>query len=213
MLLRISDIENKYRLTHNSLKEWEKRGLLSAYKTPGGHRRYLESDIQKLLNMDKVNLKTCFYARVSTRKQEENLNRQVERLRQYCKEKNYRDPLEFIEIAGGLNDKRRQFHKMIDSVIRKEINLIVVEYKDRLSRFGLRFIHHFFKGLGCKIEVIETSASNDENKELVDDMLASITSFSARLYGKRGGRKKLKEELNISHIPQKNITNFGSTPY
>lgn len=198
MLLRISDIETKYRITHNSLKEWEKSGFLSSYKTPGGHRRYLGSDIQKLLKINNVLARVAFYARVSTtRKQEENLNRQVERLRQYCKEKGYKEAIEFIEIASGLNDKRRQFHKMIDAVIRKEINLVVVEYKDRLSRFGLRLIYHFFEGLGCKIEVIEAESSKDENKELVDDMLALITSFSARLYGKRGGRKKLREELDI----------------
>ncbi|RLA38829.1 MAG: IS607 family transposase, partial [Gammaproteobacteria bacterium] len=74
---------------------------------------------------------------------------------------------------------------MIDAVIRKEISLIVIEYKDRLSRFGLRFIYHFFEGLNCKIEVMESESSKDENKELVDDMLALITSFSTRLYGKR----------------------------
>ncbi len=197
MLLRIGDIESKYKLTHNSLKEWERRGLLISYKTPGGHRRYLESDIQKLLEMNNVLPKVAIYARVSTRKQEGNLNKQVERLRQYCKGKGYKEPIEFIEIASGLNDKRRKFHKMIDAVIRKEINLIVIEYKDRLSRFGLRFIYHFFEGLGCKIEVVESEPSRDENKELVDDMLALITSFSARLYGKRGDRKKLKEELDI----------------
>jgi predicted site-specific integrase-resolvase len=197
LLLRISDIENKYKLTHNSLKDWEKKGFLKSYKTPGGHRRYLESDIQHLLEINNTSLRTAIYGRVSTKKQEENLNRQVERLRQYCKGKGYETPIEFIEIASGLNDKRRQFHKMIDAVIRKEVNLIVVEYKDRLSRFGLRLIYHFFEGLGCKIEVVETESSKDENKELVDDMLALITSFSARLYGKRGGRKKLKEELEI----------------
>ena len=52
-------------------------------------------------------------------------------------------------------------------------------------------------GLSCKVEVIEIQASKAENQELVDDMLVLITSFSARLYGKRGGRKKLKEELGI----------------
>ena len=78
MLLRIGDVETKYRLTHNSLKEWEKRGLLVSYKTPGGHRRYLESDIQKLLELNSILPKVVIYARVSARKQEDNLNRQVE---------------------------------------------------------------------------------------------------------------------------------------
>jgi len=197
LLLRIGDILLKYKLTSNSLKEWERRGLLLSYKTPGGHRRYLESDIQKLLGMNSISPKVAIYGRVSTRKQEENLNRQVERLRQYCQEKGYENQVEFIEIASGLNDGRRQFHKMIDAVIRKEINLIVVECKDRLSRFGLKFISHFFEGLGCKIEFIELDSNKDENKELVDDMLALITSFNSRLYGKKGGRKKLQEDLDI----------------
>ncbi|MGM0366681.1 MAG: IS607 family transposase, partial [Actinomycetota bacterium] len=119
MLLRISDIENKYKLTHNSLKEWEK-GLLKSYKTSGGHRRYLESDIKQLLKIDKTSSRVAIYGRGSTKKQEDNLNRQVERLRQYYKGKGYDDPIEFIEIASGLNDRRQQFHKMIDAVIRKE---------------------------------------------------------------------------------------------
>jgi predicted site-specific integrase-resolvase len=54
-----------------------------------------------------------------------------------------------------------------------------------------------FEGLGCKVEAIETQASKNENQELVDGMLALITSFGARLYAKRGGRKKLKDELGI----------------
>ena len=147
--------------------------------------------------MNKVSPKVAIYGRVSIREQKDNLNRQVERLRKYCQEKGYEELIEFVEIASGLNDKRRQLHKMINAVIRKEVNLIVVESKDRLSRFGLRLIYHFFEGMGCKVEAIETEPSKDENKELVDDMLALITPFSARLYGKRRGRKKLKEELDI----------------
>lgn len=199
MLLRMSDIEKKYRISPNSLRVWESRGLLPVYRTPGGHRRYSETDIHKLLNISKSSAvsKACFYARVSTRKQEDNLNRQIGRLREYCNEKGYKNPVEFIEIASGLNDKRRQFNKMIDAAIKGRINLIIVEYKDRLSRFGLRSIYRFFEGLGCRIEIIESEASGDENKELVDDILALITSFSARLYGKRGGRKRLKEELKL----------------
>ncbi|GAG08881.1 unnamed protein product [marine sediment metagenome] len=86
MLLRINDIEKKYRISHDSLKEWESQGLLPVYKTPGGHRGYLGIDIHKLLNISKAGaiLKVCFYARVSTRKQEDNLNRQVKRLREYA---------------------------------------------------------------------------------------------------------------------------------
>ena len=84
---------------------------------------------------------------------------------------------------------------MIDAVIKGEVNHIVVEYKDRMTRFGLRFIMHFLEGLGCTVEFLEQQATKDENTELVEDLLSLITTFSARLYGKRGGRKKAKQEL------------------
>lgn len=197
MLLRIKEIDEKYAIGHSSLLEWERQGLLTSQRTPGGHRRYLQADIEKLLKLELAEVKPAIYARVSTKKQADNLTRQLVRLQEYCKDKKYKNVTEFSEIASGLNDRRRQLHKLIDAVIEKRINLIVCEYKDRLSRFGISFLIHFFEGLGCKLVFLEEKASKDENEELVGDVLALITSFSARLYGKRGGRKKLKEELNL----------------
>jgi predicted site-specific integrase-resolvase len=120
---------------------------LLSYKTPGGHRRYLEADIQKLLALNKPSPKAAFYTRVSTKKQEDNLNRQVERLRQYCKEKGEFCYANLIEIA----------------VLLRRNNL----YQNKFLRSNTGVSVAFAK----------------EN--------------SARLYGKRGGRKKLKEELAI----------------
>jgi predicted site-specific integrase-resolvase len=199
LLLRTNEVVKKYNITAVSLREWEAKGLLKPYRTPGQHRRYSDESIKELLHIENKGgvLKVGIYARVSTKKQEENLNRQVARLKNYCKEKCYGNILEFIEVASGINDKRRQFHKMIDAIIKKDINIIVVEYKDRLSRFGIGIITHFIEGLNCKLEVIEEKATKEENEDLVNDVLALITSFSARLYGKRGGRKKLQKELEI----------------
>ena len=196
-MLRMGEISQKYKISQNSLKEWERQGKVQSHKTVGGHRRFLQSDIEKLMSLDSsVNeKKVAIYARCSTAKQKENLERQIERLKKYCADKSYANVQEFSEIASGLNDKRRQFHKLIDAVIKGQINHIVVEYKDRMTRFGLRFIMHFLEGIGCTVEFLEQQATKDENTELVEDLLSLITSFSARLYGKRGGRKKIKAEL------------------
>jgi predicted site-specific integrase-resolvase len=83
-----------------------------------------------------------------------------------------------------------------------------VEYKDRLARYGFKFLMRFFKGLGCEIEYLEEKATKDDNEELVQDVLSLFTCFSARLYGKRGGRpkgsknkkKELAEKLEIGEI-------------
>lgn len=198
MLLRVKEIKEKYAIGHTSLLEWEKQGILEPHRTPGGHRRYLQSDIEKLLKLEGLTeVKPAIYARVSTKKQKDNLTRQIERLKEYCSEKAYTEVKEYSEVASGLNDRRRQLHKLIDAVIKREVNLIICEYKDRLSRFGINFLIHFFERLGCKLVFLEEKASKDENEELVGDVLALITSFSARLYGKRGGRKKLKKELGL----------------
>jgi predicted site-specific integrase-resolvase len=202
MLLKAREIAEKYKIHHDSLLKWERDGKLQSHRTVGGHRRWAEEDIQELLKVkeEKVEKKYAFYARCSTAKQKENLDRQVERLREHCKEKGYKDVVEYFEIGSGLNDNRTKLHKLIEAVITSKVNHIVVEYKDRLARYGLKFMLHFFKGLGCEMEFLDAEANKSDNEELVADVLSLFTCFSARLYGKRGGRprkNKLQEQLEI----------------
>src|SRR5208337_4574711 len=106
MLLKIGEIEEKYKICSNTIKTWESANLIISYKTVGGHRRFLEEDIQKLLHLqnNKNEIKVAIYSRVSTKKQEENLKRQTDRMIQYCKDNNYSDVTIYEEIASGLND-------------------------------------------------------------------------------------------------------------
>jgi predicted site-specific integrase-resolvase len=192
MLLKAKEIQEKYRIHHDSLLNWEREGKIEPRRTAGGHRRWLEQDIQDLLKIheEKQVKKYCFYARCSTAKQKDNLDRQIERLRKHCKEKGYKDVKEYSEIGSGLNDNRRQLHKLIDAVLKGEVNHIVVEYKDRLARYGYKFLMRFFKGLGCEVEYLEDKATKDDNEELVQDVLSLFTCFSARLtsFSKKGGK-------------------------
>jgi len=86
------------------LINWEKKGVLKAYRTPGGVRRYKKEDIEKLLGLydekqQEQKGKTICYARVSTKKQEEYLQNQVKRLLEYCKQKGYRNILVAIVVS------------------------------------------------------------------------------------------------------------------
>lgn len=130
------------------------------------------------------------YARVSTQKQAENLTRQHERLIDACGDRDYRIVLDCSEIASGLNDNRRQFFKIIDAACKGEVKRVVVEHRDRLTRFGFRTIERFFNGVGCTVEVLERAEEKGEHEELVEDILTIMVSFSSRIYGKRGGRKR-----------------------
>ena len=194
MLLRQSEVTQKYRLSKTTLHRWLKDGKLTDHRTIGGHRRYDSAEVEALLSVsDGVTVtekNVALYARVSTQKQAENLTRQHERLIEVCGERGYRIVLDCSEIASGLNDNRRQFFKVIDAACKGEVKKVVVEHRDRLTRFGFRTIERFFKGVGCTVEVLEQVEGKSEHEELVEDILTIIVSFSSRIYGARGGRKR-----------------------
>ncbi|MBI4531012.1 MAG: IS607 family transposase [Candidatus Latescibacteria bacterium] len=176
------------------MHRWLKDGKLTDHRTVGGHRRYDSAEIETLLSVsDGVTITdrdVATYARVSTQKQAENLPRQHERLTEACGERGYRIVLDCSEIASGLNDNRRQLFKIIDAACKGEVKKVVVEHRDRLTRFGFRTIERFFNGVGCTVEVLEQKENKDEHEELVEDILTIIVSFSSRIYGARGGRKR-----------------------
>ena len=194
MLLRQSEVEQKYRLSKTTLHRWLKNGKLIDHRTVGGHRRYDSAEIEAILSIsDGVTVTkkdVALYARVSTQKQAENLIRQHERLVEACSEQGYRIVLDCSEIVSGLNDNRHQFFKIIDAACKGEVKRVIVEHRDRLTRFGFRTIERFFKGVGCTVEVLEQAEGKSEHEELVEDILAIIVSFSSRIYGARGGRKQ-----------------------
>jgi predicted site-specific integrase-resolvase len=134
-------------------------------------------------------LKVCVYARVSSSENKDNLERQKERLISYCNAKGYKVSLVITEIGSGLNDKRKKLEKIL---LDKSINLIVVEHKDRLARFGLNYIQKLLELDNRKIEIINPQ-TNDED-DLMQDFVSIITSFTARLYGRRRS-KRITEKI------------------
>lgn len=135
------------------------------------------------------NLNVCVYARVSSSENKDNLEKQKERLISYCNAKGYKVSKVVTEVGSGLNDERRKLEKIL---LDKSINLIVVEHKDRLVRFGLNYIQKLLELDGRKIEIINPQ-TNDED-DLMQDFVSIITSFVSRLYGRRRS-KRLTEKI------------------
>jgi len=189
-----------------TLRRWEREGKLKPLRTPGGHRRYKESQIKELLGEEQststsTSTKCIIYARVSTAKQAEagNLQRQKERLITYAVEKGYQITAIYTETASELNENRRELTKLLKEAPKGNIDIIIIEYKDRLARFGYKYLEQYFLSYGVAIEVVETNDEKSPQEELVDDMIAIVTSFSARIYGKRGARvaEKLTETIKL----------------
>ena len=132
--------------------------------------------------------KVAIYARVSDNASKDNLNRQVKRLTEYATMRGYKIVKVVKEIGSGVNDHRPKLEKLLKE--HKDYSILLVEHKDRLTRFGFNYIELMMKALGKNVEVVNLS---DENSNLIEDMISIVYSFSARLYGSRRA-KHIKEE-------------------
>ena len=186
-------IKELFGIHRNTLLKWEKEGLLQPVKTPGGRRRYRRSDIEGLLGICEEKTERAdviLYARVSTKKQEEYLKNQIERLESFAREKGWNYEV-ISEIASGVNEKRRGLKKLLNKVRRGEVKKVVIEYPDRLARFGYEYLKFFLESFGVELVIVNGKDNEeDRHRELAEDLIAIVTSFAARVYGSRGGKKK-----------------------
>ena len=176
------------------LRKWEREGRLIPLRTVTNQRRYRVADLHALMHEAVQNpaldTRCILYARVSTTKQQEagNLDRQLGRLTAFAAEQHWTVVAALTDVASGLNEQRRGLHQLLDLARDHQASLVVVEYRDRLARFGLGYLQTFLHAFGVRVVVMESPVKDDQ-QELVEDLIAITTSFSARMYGKRGGKK------------------------
>lgn len=188
-LITIEEASTLIRVSKSTLRRWESENKIASIRTEGGHRRYRLSDIQKLIGAESIDNKdrVVIYSRVSSneQKQKGDLDRQKARVLEYCAKKKYNMEYIFDEVGSGMSDTRTKLLKLFDLVSKREINRVVVEHKDRLTRFNFNIFKEFFKSHGVEIEVIEDVLPKSYEAELVEDMLSLMSSFTAKIYGKR----------------------------
>jgi len=182
-----------------TIYRWEAAGgLVPISRLPSGQRRFSTRDVDALLRSRTAGAERCaVYARVSSEKQTEagNLERQKARLAAATTAKGYGVAAVVAERASGLNEQRRGLHRLFRMAAAGEINVVLVELKDRLARSGFACIVEAFAASGARVEVLDGPVAVDATQELVADMLAIVTCFAARLYGSRSQqfRRKVKE--------------------
>lgn len=150
-----------------------------------------------IVNLNKVDeskiiKNVCIYCRVSSTSRKKELEYQVDRCNQFCSARGLEVTKIYKEIASGMNDNRRELWKMLDT----KPTHIVVEHKDRLTRFGFNYLNKLLKNINCEIIVI--NLDREDETDLIKDLVSIITSFCCRIYGLRRGMnkvKKLKQEL------------------
>lgn len=190
--MKLSDYAKKLGISYSTAWRLWKQGKLDAYQLPTGTVIVREEAANKQACAEIA----CIYARVSSSENKDNLKRQSERLVQYATARGYKIYKVVEEIGSGLNDNRK---KLISLLSDKNFTVLLVEHKDRLTRFGANYIQVLLTETGRRLEVV--NGSENEREDLMSDFAAVITSFCSRLYGLR--RAKRKTEKLIAEL-QKN---------
>jgi predicted site-specific integrase-resolvase len=175
--MKLSDYAKKYNITYQTAWNHWKRGLIpNAEQLPTGTVVIHENE-----KKDSV----VIYARVSNSgRRKTDLVRQAQRLESYAISKGWQIEKVIKEVGSGLNDERVQLIKLLSNPPKR----ILVEHKDRLTRFGFNYLNTLLKTQGTEIHVVNKEQTKDN--ELMEDMAAIISSFVARLYGRRRSKKK-----------------------
>ncbi|MEG2289654.1 MAG: IS607 family transposase [Clostridium sp.] len=184
--------------TTQTLRNWDKENVLKPHHIANsGYRYYSQEQLNHFLGLKpeiQLNKKTIGYCRVSSHKQKDDLERQIENVKTYMFAKGYSFEI-ITDIGSGINYNKKGLNQLIDMITNSEVDKIVVLYKDRLIRFGYELIENLCNKYGTTIEIIDNTERTGE-QELVEDMIQIVTVFSARLKGKRSHKaKKMIKEL------------------
>lgn len=194
----IGDFANLIGKNPQTLREWDKKDILKPHHVaPTGYRYYSQEQLNHFLGIQskkQLNKKIVGYCRVSSHKQKDDLERQIQNVQTYMYAKGYQFEI-ITDIGSGINYNKKGLNQLIDMVTNSEVEKVVVLYKDRLIRFGYELIENLCEKFGTTIEIIDTTEKTSE-QELVEDMIQIVTVFSARLQGKRANKaKKMIREL------------------
>ena len=202
-LLTIAEVAQKLNVSPWTLRQWDASEELPALRTQGGHRRYKESDVNQLLGIKQQQQESketiACYVRVSSHDQKSkgDLDKQKARILEYCVNRKYNVDHILVEVGSGKSDTRPKLKQLFQLVSKRKITKVVVEHKDRLTRFNFAVYQEFLASHGVTIELIEDVLPKSYKAELVEDMLSLLASFSAKIYGKRSAGRRKERQLKV----------------
>lgn len=188
---KLTDAAKVLGMSHWTLRRWIIDNKINVIRTETGRIYLPASWIEEQLGqrIKSHYVRCALYARESSSENKSALQSQLEGLRNYATAKGYQIVHEVSEFGSGLNDSRKRLAALL---LKKDFDVLLVEHKERLTRFGFKWFELLSP---FKIEVINI-AENGRN-DLMEDLVAILTSFSARIYGLRRGREKTKAAIKI----------------
>jgi putative resolvase len=198
--MRLSTYAKESGISYKTAWRWWKSGLISGTQLPTGTVILDNAGKNSSSSKNPKDIRVVIYSRVSSSQNKANLESQAKRLMEYSVAKGYQVVKVTKEIGSGLNDSRP---KLLE-ILNKDLNtfdILVVEHSDRLTRFGASYIQSALNLTNRKLEIVNVVDTDEQ--DLVQDFVSVITSFCARLYGKRRSKRKtekLIEELKKDEV-------------
>ena len=187
--MKLSKWAKQNGISYLTAYRWAKSGKLDGVKIMPTGTILIDEKQTETNNINNI----VVYARVSNNNRRKELDYQVNRIVEFANSRGLIVNKIYKEVASGMNDNRTNFWKMLDS----NPTTIIIENKDRLTRFGFNYIEKLSKKLN--IEIIVMNNNQTDEVDLIKDLVSIITSFCCRLYGLRRGynkAKKIKEQIN-----------------
>lgn len=184
-------------ISSSTVNRWLKEGKLQGKKLPSGHWDYDDDVVYKIANGND-NRKTIIYARVSTGKQINDLQNQLDNLEKFCASKGWKIDDKVSEIASGITfDKRKSFFKLLDDIQMNRVKRVVVTHKDRLSRVSFSLFENIFNHHGVEIVVLSDFEKEEtDSEEIFEEIISLLHCFSMKKYSSR--RKGIKKALDAA---------------
>lgn len=187
--MKLCDYAKKLGVTYRTSWNWFKAGEINgAFQTKSGAIIVPEEKVRKQEYV-------IIYARVSSSENKGNMDTQAKRLTQYAIARGYQIKEVVKEVGSGVNDNRKKLQKILSE---GKATKIIVEHRDRLTRFDYNYLSTLLSHVGCVIEVV--NEAEDDKEDLMQDLISIITSFCARYYGLR--RSKRKTENIIKELKE-----------
>lgn len=194
--MKSKEVKEILGVTQITLNNYIKKGILRFTKINDYHYIYNDEDVYKLLGKQKEIRFNVTYSRVSLPKQKNDLVSQKKRLCDFSISSGLTIEKELSDIKSGMNfNDRKDFNMLLDDVIKRKIDNVIIENKDRLARFGFELIEKFFSYYGTKIIVVNNSENMTYEQELTQDLISIIHHFSMKSYSNRRKLNKIKSEL------------------
>lgn len=197
--MKPKELAERLGVSVKTLQKWDCQGKLPAKRTVTNRRYYTETDYLKAIGKPTANRQNVIYARVSTAAQKDDLQDQVEFLRQYVNAKGIIVDQVITDIGSGMNYKRKKWNRLLDEVMQSEINQIYIAYPDRFIRFGFDWFQQLCAKFGTEIVVVNNEQLSPE-AEVVQDLISIIQVFSSRVSELRKYKKKVSDDHDLDHL-------------